>query len=220
MTVNQFQYPKEDFTVMSKQKQQTFKLNYSLIKYILCVFHLFMHVNNFSDDEMQLAITINQKHSHSGTWNITREHINVGFRSRGGGGCISYWYPVQTLHQVAASSFGDDRVFLFKMVLFIEEISPVSLSFGEDTSLPFDTGDKSVKTGDSGGETVFLMFEFRGRGLRLASSFFHFILLFWNQIFIWRSVRFNMAANSILRGREMYLLKWNSFSSSSSWPLV
>lgn len=150
----------------------------------------------------------------------TREHINVGFRSRGGGGCISYWYPVQTLHQVAASSFGDDRVFLFKMVLFIEEISPVSLSFGEDTSLPFDTGDKSVKTGDSGGETAFLMFEFRGRGLRFASSFFHFILLFWNQIFIWRSVRFNMAANSILRGREMYLLKWNSFSSSSSWPLV
>lgn len=68
MTVNQLQYSKEDFTVMSKQKQQTFKLNYSLIKYILCVFHLFMHVNNFSDDEMQLAITINQKHSHS--WNM------------------------------------------------------------------------------------------------------------------------------------------------------
>lgn len=67
MTVNQFQYPKEDFTVMSKQKQQTFKLNYSLIKYILCVFHLFMHVNNFSDDEMQLAITINQKQS---LWNM------------------------------------------------------------------------------------------------------------------------------------------------------
>lgn len=84
MTVNQFQYSKEEFIVISKQKQQTFKLNYSLIKYILCVFHLFMHVNNFSDDEMQLAITINQKHSHSGTWNITREHINVGFRSRGG----------------------------------------------------------------------------------------------------------------------------------------
>lgn len=61
MTVNQFQYSKEEFIVISKQKQQTFKLNYSLIKYILCVFHLFMHVNNFSDDEMQLAITINQK---------------------------------------------------------------------------------------------------------------------------------------------------------------
>lgn len=86
MTMNQFQYSKEEFIVISKQKQQTFKLNYSLIKYILCVFHLFMHVNNFSDDEMQLAITINQKHSHSGTWNITREHINVGFRSREGGG--------------------------------------------------------------------------------------------------------------------------------------
>lgn len=170
-------------------------------------------------------------------WNATRDHHQSKTQSlwnmkyykgthkcwisfKGGGGCISYGYPVQTLHQVAASSFGDDRVFLFKMVLFIEEISPVSLSFGEDTSLPFDTGDKSVKTGDSGGETVFLMFEFRGRGLRFASSFFHFILLFWNQIFIWRSVRFNMAANSILRGREMYLLKWNSFSSSSSWPLV
>lgn len=105
------------------------------------------------------------------------------------------------------------------MFLFREEISPDS-SFGEDTSLPFDTGDKSVKTGDSGGETAFLMFEFRGRGLRFASSFFHFIRLFWNQIFIWRSVRFNMAASSILRGREMYLLKWNSFSSSRSWPRV
>lgn len=178
MTVKQFQYSKEEFIVISKQKQHTFKLNYSLIKYILCVFHLFMHVNNFSDDEMQLAITINQKQS---LWNMKyyKGTHKCWISFKGG-----YGYPVQTLHQVAASSFGDDRVFLFKMVLFIEEISPVSLSFGEDTSLPFDTGDKSVKTGDSGGETVFLMFEFRGRGLRFASSFFHFILLFWNQIFI------------------------------------
>lgn len=57
MTVNQFQYSKEEFIVISKQKQQTFKLNYSLIKYILCVFHLFMHVNNFYR-----------------WWNATRDH--------------------------------------------------------------------------------------------------------------------------------------------------
>lgn len=89
-------------------------------------------------------------------------------------------YPIEyrlVCNHVAASSFGDEREFLFNMFLFREEISPDS-SFGEDTSLPFDTGDKSVKTGDSGGETAFLMFEFRGRGLRFASSFFHFIRLF------------------------------------------
>lgn len=142
-----------------------------------------MHVNISSDDEMQLAITINNM-TVTLEHEFTREHINVGFRSSRGGVVFHTNTLLQTLHQVAASSFGDERAFLFKMVLFIEEISPVSLSFGEDTSLPFDTGDKSVKTGDSGGETAFLMFELSGRGLRFASSFFHFILLFWNQIFI------------------------------------
>ena len=59
-----------------------------------------------------------------------------------------------------------------------------------------------------------------GRGLRLASSFFHFILRFWNHIFMCLSVRFSIAASSIRLGLEMYLLKWNSFSSSRSWPRV
>lgn len=47
----------------------------------------------------------------------------------------------------------------------------------------------------------------RGRGRRFASSFFHFMRRFWNQIFMCLSVKFNIAANSILRGREIYLLK-------------
>ncbi len=51
-------------------------------------------------------------------------------------------------------------------------------------------------------------------------SFFHFILLFWNQIFICRSVRFNAWAISMRRRRVRYLLKWNSFSSSSVWCRV
>lgn len=37
-------------------------------------------------------------------------------------------------------------------------------------------------------------------------SFFHFIRRFWNQIFIWRSVRPNMWAISIRRRRVRYLL--------------
>lgn len=53
-----------------------------------------MHVNISSDDEMQLAITINNM-TVTLEHEFTREHINVGFRSRGGGGgCISYEYPV------------------------------------------------------------------------------------------------------------------------------
>ena len=59
-----------------------------------------------------------------------------------------------------------------------------------------------------------------GRGRCFASSFFHFIRLFWNHIFMCLSVKFNIAANSIRLGLDMYLLKWNSFSNSSSWPLV
>lgn len=51
-----------------------------------------MHVNISSDDEMQLAITINNM-TVTLEHEFTREHINVGFRSRGGG-CISYEYPV------------------------------------------------------------------------------------------------------------------------------
>lgn len=59
-----------------------------------------------------------------------------------------------------------------------------------------------------------------GRGRRFASSFFHFIRRFWNQILMCLSVKFNIAASSIRRGLEIYLLKWNSFSNSSNWPLV
>lgn len=56
--------------------------------------------------------------------------------------------------------------------------------------------------------------------LFLSSSFFHFILRFWNHIFMCLSVRFSMTANSTLLGLEIYLLKRNSFSSSRSWALV
>lgn len=45
-------------------------------------------------------------------------------------------------------------------------------------------------------------------------SFFHFILRFWNQIFICRSVRQRACEISILRLLVKYLLKWNSFSNS------
>lgn len=45
-------------------------------------------------------------------------------------------------------------------------------------------------------------------------SFFHFILLFWNQILICRSVRASAWAISIRRLLVRYRLKWNSFSSS------
>ena len=74
--------------------------------------------------------------------------------------------------------------------------------------------------------------------LAILCSFFHFILRFWNQIFIWRSVKHSACAISILniinniwhqskkeqslylRLLVRYLLKWNSFSSSSVWYRV
>lgn len=51
-------------------------------------------------------------------------------------------------------------------------------------------------------------------------SFFHFILLFWNQILIWRSERQRVWAISMRRRLVRYLLKWNSFSSSKTCCLV
>lgn len=100
-----------------------------------------------------------------------------------------------------------------------------SSCLGEGESLWHEDGDRLDTSGESGGE--FWHSDLaegddsdNGLGLRFASSFFHFILLFWNQILICLSVKFNMAASSILRGREIYLLKWNSFSSSRSWPRV
>lgn len=45
---------------------------------------------------------------------------------------------------------------------------------------------------------------------------FHFIRLFWNQIFIWFSVNLRSLEISSLRVLVRYLLKWNSFSSSTS----
>ena len=46
-------------------------------------------------------------------------------------------------------------------------------------------------------------------------SFFHFILRFWNQIFTCLSDSCRLCAISILLFLVKYLLKWNSFSSSS-----
>lgn len=51
-------------------------------------------------------------------------------------------------------------------------------------------------------------------------SFFHFILLFWNQILICRSERQSVWAISIRRLLVKYLLKWNSFSNSKTCCLV
>lgn len=45
---------------------------------------------------------------------------------------------------------------------------------------------------------------------------FHFMRLFWNQILIWFSVNLRSLEISSLRARVRYLLKWNSFSSSTS----
>ncbi len=54
------------------------------------------------------------------------------------------------------------------------------------------------------------------------SSLFLFCFLslarrFWNQILTWRSESPRFPASSALRRIVMYLLKWNSFSSSSLW---
>lgn len=85
----------------------------------------------------------------------------------------------------------------------------------------------SLPVGESGSEEMLglwgdpaLPVDDKGLGRRLASSFFHFIRLFWNHILICLSVRFNMAASSIRLGRDIYLLKWNSFSNSNSCPRV
>lgn len=51
-------------------------------------------------------------------------------------------------------------------------------------------------------------------------SFLYFMRRFWNQILICRSVSFSSDAISRRRGRHRYALKWNSFSSSSSWVEV
>ena len=45
---------------------------------------------------------------------------------------------------------------------------------------------------------------------------FHFIRLFWNQILIWFSVNLRSLEISSLLALVKYLLKWNSFSSSTS----
>ena len=47
-----------------------------------------------------------------------------------------------------------------------------------------------------------------------------FMRRFWNHTLTCLSVRSNKAAISTRRGRHRYLLKWNSFSSSSSCVLV
>lgn len=51
-------------------------------------------------------------------------------------------------------------------------------------------------------------------------SFLYFMRRFWNQILICRSVSLSSDAISRRRGRHKYALKWNSFSSSSSWEEV
>ena len=50
----------------------------------------------------------------------------------------------------------------------------------------------------------------------LSLSFFHFIRRFWNQTLTCFSVSPSDRAISILRGLQRYLLKWNSFSNSTS----
>jgi hypothetical protein len=56
-----------------------------------------------------------------------------------------------------------------------------SLRDGDDILLQFETGDNSVRDGESGdsGFSFFVVSaDDRGRGRRFASSFFHFILRF------------------------------------------
>lgn len=53
--------------------------------------------------------------------------------------------------------------------------------------------------------------------MSLLFSFFHFILLFWNQIFTCLSVKASAWETSILRFLVRYGLKRNSFSSSRVW---
>jgi hypothetical protein len=48
-------------------------------------------------------------------------------------------------------------------------------------------------------------------------SFFSFMRLFWNHIFICLSVRHSMCDSSILRRLVRYRLNLNSFSSSNVW---
>lgn len=50
--------------------------------------------------------------------------------------------------------------------------------------------------------------------------FFIFILLFWNQILTCLSVKLRIRATSYRRSRVKYMLKRNSFSSSSVWYFV
>lgn len=55
------------------------------------------------------------------------------------------------------------------------------------------------------------------RELSSVRSFFDFMRRFWNQILICLSLRLRALAISMRRRRVMYLLKWNSFSSSRVW---
>ncbi len=88
---------------------------------------------------------------------------------------------------------------------------------GEGGPVPGATHDSSFRSPDvmeescSGSTPLALL---------LSSSFFHFMRRFWNQILMCLSVRLRVSASSTRRGREMYLLKRNSFSSSSSCALV
>lgn len=88
---------------------------------------------------------------------------------------------------------------------------------GGPATVPGATHDSSFKSPDvmeescSGSTPLALL---------LSSSFFHFMRRFWNQILMCLSVRLRVSASSTRRGREMYLLKRNSFSSSSSCALV
>lgn len=126
----------------------------------------------------------------------------------------SWFYVESCFTDDFFSSVNDSRFNVFGL--------STSLRDGDEILLQFDMGDNSVKDGESGDSGLFFFDsdEDSGRGLRFASSFFHFIRRFWNQILMCLSVRFNMAASSILLGLEIYLLKWNSFSSSNNCPLV
>lgn len=69
-----------------------------------------------------------------------------------------------------------------------------------------------VAVADGAGAGLFFLRTFFVFGSLL--SFFHFILRFWNHIFICLSERQSEWAISIRLRRVRYRLKWNSFSSS------
>ena len=135
--------------------------------------------------------------------------------------CFSWLYLLDSFSTCDCGSFSfrfsksinDNSLLVLSNSSLFELLLSAEMSFG-------DSGSKGVAGLGGESDPLPLPLDGRGRGRCFASSFFHFILLFWNHILMCLSVKFNIAANSIRLGLDMYLLKWNSFSNSSSWPLV